>query len=343
MSLPISWTKAWSNSDNGTILYGVDLGNIQSDIQTALANGASLTGNNVWTGLQTFSGGISVPNSEDHYRLDLNVHYLSSTDTIAVDPGKIRVNGTLISKSTQTSISIATAANYAGGSSQRAVNTTIWVGIDSSGNIKLNTTAATHADYSLSVTTGKLRYVTWSGTVYRVIGWIRTNSTGSGEIDITSCSNIRDGNAQNKVYYEKTTSTTGTTNFPIDTSIPQITEGTEMLKTGIVIGDANSRIRVRAVLTVENSNGGNGAGVASALFKTGTSNAKRTTGSTDSTGTAYSNQNQEIVYCEAASSVGWQEWSVRCGQGTSAVTLNYFQATAISTLGSVLEIEEIDP
>lgn len=58
MALSVSWTKSWSNSDNGTILYGVDLGNIQSDIQSALANGASLSSVNTWTTLQTFSAGV---------------------------------------------------------------------------------------------------------------------------------------------------------------------------------------------------------------------------------------------------------------------------------------------
>lgn len=58
MAFSVSWTKAWSNSDNGAILYGSDLGNIQSDIQTALANGAALNSTNIWSALQTFNAGI---------------------------------------------------------------------------------------------------------------------------------------------------------------------------------------------------------------------------------------------------------------------------------------------
>lgn len=59
MAITVSWTKSWSNSDNGTILYGVDLQNIQSDIQTAFGTAASLSGVNSWSGNQTFSGTVT--------------------------------------------------------------------------------------------------------------------------------------------------------------------------------------------------------------------------------------------------------------------------------------------
>lgn len=58
MALSVSWSKAWSNSDNGGYLTGGDLGTVQSDIQSALANGAALNGVNSWSALQTFNAGV---------------------------------------------------------------------------------------------------------------------------------------------------------------------------------------------------------------------------------------------------------------------------------------------
>lgn len=60
MSISIAWTKSWSASDNGTILYGSDLGNIQSDIATAFGTAATLTGTNTWSGANTFSGTTTI-------------------------------------------------------------------------------------------------------------------------------------------------------------------------------------------------------------------------------------------------------------------------------------------
>ena len=60
MSITISWTKAWSNSDNGTVLNGADLGNMQSDIQTAIADVPTVAGYNAWSGNQTILGTLAL-------------------------------------------------------------------------------------------------------------------------------------------------------------------------------------------------------------------------------------------------------------------------------------------
>lgn len=56
----ISWTKEWAPSDDGTILRGVDLANVQDDIDSWIAaNGGSylvLSGTQTVTGDKTFSG-----------------------------------------------------------------------------------------------------------------------------------------------------------------------------------------------------------------------------------------------------------------------------------------------
>ena len=51
--MSITWTKEWSSSDDGTILYGADLENIQTAIETYLVH---LSGSQTVTGNKTFSG-----------------------------------------------------------------------------------------------------------------------------------------------------------------------------------------------------------------------------------------------------------------------------------------------
>jgi hypothetical protein len=58
MSIPITWTKTWSNSDDGTYLHGADLANIQSDIVTALTVAVGTSTNNTFSGTQTFNGAV---------------------------------------------------------------------------------------------------------------------------------------------------------------------------------------------------------------------------------------------------------------------------------------------
>lgn len=133
-----------------------------------------------------------------NYRSGLVVSQ-DSTTTMTVSPGTIEVNETMISKSTATTLTISTAGDYASGSSERATSTYGFVGIDASGNIKLDTTAPTHSNYAVSSTAGRKRYVTWHSTVYRVIGWFFMNATGSGELDYWGVSNLPDMGITNKV------------------------------------------------------------------------------------------------------------------------------------------------
>ena len=63
MSIPISWAKTWSSSDDGTYLHGSDLAAIQSDIATALTSAVSLNGNNTFSGTQTFTNTVTFQGS----------------------------------------------------------------------------------------------------------------------------------------------------------------------------------------------------------------------------------------------------------------------------------------
>jgi len=112
-----------------------------------------------------------------------------STTTLTVLPGSTEVNSTMVSKTTPTTLTISTAGDWAGGSSLRAASTYGFVGIDASGNLKMHTTAPTHADYAVAQTQGKKRYATWSATVYRILGWFFMDAAQVVE----SAGNIKEG------------------------------------------------------------------------------------------------------------------------------------------------------
>lgn len=152
-----------------------------------------------------------------HSRREMFCAYASTT-TLTVGVGTLEVGGAYITKTSATTLTLSTDANWAGGSSLRAVSTYAYVGVDASGNIKMHTTAPTHSDYAVSVTAGVKRYATWDGTVYRIIGWFRMNATGSGELSASTVSNLKDGDVYNSVETSTTT----------DISLNDTSYGTDM-------------------------------------------------------------------------------------------------------------------
>lgn len=57
--MAVTWTKSWSSSDDGSVLGGADLDNIQNDLDAQavlLAGTQTLTGNKTLSGNCTFSG-----------------------------------------------------------------------------------------------------------------------------------------------------------------------------------------------------------------------------------------------------------------------------------------------
>lgn len=135
--------------------------------------------------------GLIVPTN---YR-DSLVISKDSTTTITVLPGSFEINNAMITKTTPTTLTISTAGDWAGGTSLRAADTYGFVGSDASGNLKLHTTAPTHTNYGVSVTSGKKRYATWSSTVYRILGWFYMN----GAQNIDNASNIKDMSVTNTI------------------------------------------------------------------------------------------------------------------------------------------------
>ncbi len=128
------------------------------------------------------------------YRNGLLVSRDSAT-TVTVLPGSAEINGSMLSKTTTTTLTLTVNGDWAGGSSLRAANTMGFVGIDTSGNLKLHTTAPTHDNFAVSTTAGKKRYATWSATVYRVLGWFWMNAAQN----IDYASNIKEGDVANSI------------------------------------------------------------------------------------------------------------------------------------------------
>jgi len=60
----VNWTKSWSSSDNGSVLSGADLANIQNDIDGAVP---TKTGAEVISGNWEFTGDLKFSGTDDIY------------------------------------------------------------------------------------------------------------------------------------------------------------------------------------------------------------------------------------------------------------------------------------
>ena len=156
-----------------------------------------------------------------HYRTGLRISR-DSTTTLTVFPGSAEINNSMINKTATTTLAIPTAGDYAGGVSLRAASTYGFVGMDTSGNLKLHTTAPTHDNYAVSTTAGKKRYATWSSTVYRILGWFYMD----GAQLVENASNIKEGDVANTIVSVDTT--TATFNYIVFTTI----QGTNFYNSG---------------------------------------------------------------------------------------------------------------
>ena len=158
--------------------------------------------------------GLVVPT---YYRDGLLVSR-DGTTTMIVLPGRAEINGTMLTKTANTTLTLTTAGDWAGGSSLQATSTYGYVGMDSSGNLKLHTTKPAFDNYAVTTTAGKKRFATWSSTVYRILGWFFMNATGSGELNTYEVGNIREFGIPNYTNNLSTTVvTTTSTTFADDT------------------------------------------------------------------------------------------------------------------------------
>lgn len=262
------------------------------------------------------SGGIptwTTVNVSPQYRSEMNVMQASTT-TMTVGPGSVEINGAVVSKTSNTTLTLGTNGDWASGTSGRATNTTGYVVIDSSGNIKLTTTAPTHADYAVSITAANntKRYATLSGTVYRYLGWFRMNGTGSGELDTFGVSNLLDASVSNTVNRAYSAVATGTTTIPDDDTIPQNTEGDQYMIVGFVPTNVNNKIVIECLFQ-------SGASVAAnhivALFQDSTANAISVSADSDSNSNLH--VSIPLKYEMKAATTSYTEFKLRAGLNTA--------------------------
>lgn len=145
-----------------------------------------------------------------------------------------------------------------------------------------------------------------------------------------------------RVYSEYTANADLTTVIPYDDTIPQITEGTEVLTAAITPKSATNRIRIRFQCFGQNSGAGQ-AKLLSALFVDATANALCASCSDDphTTGVA---MNNIMEYEESAASTTARTYRIRVGPHT-ADTIRLNGTTAARRFGGVaratLIVEEI--
>lgn len=125
-------------------------------------------------------------------------------------------------------------------------------------------------------------------------------------------------------------STTSTATPALDTSIPQISEGTEIFSQAITPTSASSRIIIRALLDCESSTA-NGGGVM-ALFKNSDASALCAT-SSQTYGSGGNSFNMFLEYEESAASTAARTYSLRAG--ATAGTLRINASGGSGTLGGV--------
>ncbi len=134
-----------------------------------------------------------------NYRSGFNCKWASTT-TITVEGGVIDVDGTTITKTSDTTLTLGTASDWVDDTSDQAVSTYGYIYINNAGKIEMDDVAPDASDSSDN-TTGILRYYnTGTDTSWRrMIGWFYMNSTGSGELSSYEVGNLKDGDVHNAV------------------------------------------------------------------------------------------------------------------------------------------------
>jgi hypothetical protein len=120
------------------------------------------------------------------------------------------------------------------------------------------------------------------------------------------------------VYAETTARTTISGIFPDDDTIPQITEGTEVLSLIITPSEASNKILLTAVSLLGHSDN---FGVCSAIFRSGQNDALAAIGDPPGAGDNY-NPGRTLVVLDSPASVSALTYSLRVGAGVPGTVLN---------------------
>jgi hypothetical protein len=182
----IIWTKTWSSADDGTILTGAQLGNLEADIAAAVNGG--LTDINISNSAAIQESKVAFNTTTGHYhngtdsRLISIKHYrkggaISRVDTqnLTVGPLTMDIGGVLVkSTAVSSSIDVAVGGNWLNSESEPADGPIFVVAYNNSGvpGFKLTTSAPTMSYTDETTDELPLRYIKVSGVYYRYVGLI---------------------------------------------------------------------------------------------------------------------------------------------------------------------------
>lgn len=120
----IVWTKSWSSSDDGAILYGADIENIQNDITTIVNGGITNVNINGSAAIVESKIAFNVTTGHLHNGTDSRLitmkHYVkggkitrASASTLTVGPTTVDIDGTLlVSTAASAAINAASDSSY---------------------------------------------------------------------------------------------------------------------------------------------------------------------------------------------------------------------------------------
>lgn len=304
------------------------------DNKTALADGVDYIEaddvNNAYvpeTASQTFIGasGASQSNNTDiltfiqKARQSFRLAY-TDADTITVSKGEIMClnsSGTIRVMRKNTSTTAVTFANIDTGA--RATSTTyyIWAVADATA-----TTVTFKISLSASAPTGV--------TNYALVGKFATNATGAGQIIEMSVSSYVGDQLVNVGYFETGATATGTTTTPQDDTIPQNTEGTEVMTLVHAAQDALNLLEITVLVNVAASGS---TVITAALHQDSVANALAATG--HFTHTSGGTVCLPINHMMLAGTVSAATFKVRVG-GSGGETITFNGAAGARLYGGVL-------
>lgn len=190
--MAIVWTHLFSAADNGTILFGQQIGQIQADISAKFAGGITNADINVAAAIAEAKVAFDITNGHNHdgvnsrtitnpgasnYRSGLDVNYSTATNLL-VRAGKLNFDGNAtVTKAANTSVDVTSAGNFLTGSGP-AINQHTWAVINQAGTIKLTAQAPNVSNAGVN-TDGLLQYRDFVGVFYRYLGSVRTDGAGN--------------------------------------------------------------------------------------------------------------------------------------------------------------------
>jgi len=191
----IAWSKSYSASDNGTVLGGADIQNIQADI-TAVVNGA-LSDSNIASDAAIKESKLAFNTSTGHdhdgtdsklistselgYRAGLTLYGDDDTN-ICVYPGTIEVGNTILTKTTVSGdLAIATSGTWLHGFADPFASGWIYVYVYDNSNVlgyKFSDEPPDLSDNDDNVAQIPFRYQKYGSTYYRCIGAVYSDADG---------------------------------------------------------------------------------------------------------------------------------------------------------------------